>query len=53
MPNYLVELNGESREVYAVEAESAESARDLWSSGELVVSEAYGMDVVVVREDDE
>ena len=52
MPDYLVELTGECREVYAVEAESAEEARANWMDGHLVNSEAMGMSVHSVREDD-
>jgi hypothetical protein len=49
---YLVELRGESREVYYVEADSAEEARKNWMHGSLQVSEAYGMEVESIREDD-
>lgn len=51
MPDYLVELTGDLREVYAVEAASAEEARENWMDGHLVNSEAQGMSVYSVRED--
>lgn len=51
MPHYLVELTGDVREVYAVEADSAEDARANWIDGDLVNSEAQGMSVYSVRED--
>ena len=52
MPYYLVELTGDCREVYSVEAKSAEEARENWIDGHLVNSEAMGMSVYSVREDD-
>ncbi len=53
MKTYRVELCGESREFYAVEAESPEDARENWHNGRLYLSECYGMDVASVEEDDE
>jgi hypothetical protein len=50
--NYLVELRGEVREVYTVEADSEEEAREIWADGILEISEAYGMGVESVRLDD-
>jgi hypothetical protein len=51
MPDYLVELRGEAREVYAVTADSADEAREQWAGGSLYVSEASSMEVYDVRED--
>ena len=48
----VVELAGESREVYVVDAETEAEARERWADGALIVSEASGMGVVSVREDD-
>lgn len=52
MAQYLVELRGEAREVYVVEAESEDDARENWQQGTLDLTECYGMGVESVREDD-
>lgn len=52
MGNYLVEMHGEVREVYAVQAESEAEAIANWSTGELVISEAEGMEFYSLREDE-
>jgi hypothetical protein len=52
MTGYLVTLTGESREVYYVEADSPEEARERWNEGDLVVQESSSMEVDSVREDD-
>ena len=52
MKGYLVELRGESREVYYVEADNEDEARDLWSTGDLQVQECYGMEIESIREDE-
>lgn len=53
MTGYLVTLIGESREVYYVEADSAEQARERWAEdGSLYVQESSSMEVTDVREDD-
>lgn len=52
MTAYMVELRGESREVYTVEADSAEEARERWAHGDLYVSEVSGMEVVSVVVDE-
>jgi hypothetical protein len=49
MAIYEIELLGEAREVYQVEADSEEQARARWADGHLVVSEAYGMSIVGVE----
>ena len=49
---YLVEMHGDVREVYAVDADSPEEAREAWAYGDLVVSEASSMEFYSVREDD-
>ncbi len=49
---YLVETIGEAREVYAVEAESEQDARENWMHGSLQVSEASGMEVESVSLDE-
>ena len=53
MTQYSVEMRGEGREVYIVEAESAEEARANWFDGFLQVSEIYGCEVYAVTKDDE
>lgn len=53
MTSYRVELTGEYREVYIVEADSADEARDNWMNGDLLIGEAFGMDVDSVQEDDD
>jgi hypothetical protein len=52
MTQYLVELRGDVREVYSIEAESADEAAANWHTGHLEISEASGMELVDVREDD-
>lgn len=43
MKRYEVELTGQAREVYSVEAVSPEDAVARWMDGDLVVSESSGM----------
>ena len=50
---YVVELIGESRELYIVEAENEDDARANWSTGWLQLTESIGMDVQSVRLDDD
>ncbi len=50
---WTVEMRGECRELYAVEAETPEEARERWMDGRLTLSEASSMDVYAVREDDQ
>lgn len=53
MTQYAVEMRGESREVYIVEADSPEGAAENWMNGDLYISEVYGGDVVSVTEEKE
>lgn len=53
MPQYRVTMTGESREVYIVEADSADDARDNWQSGFLIVQESSGMDLDSVELDED
>jgi hypothetical protein len=53
MSLYRVELRGESREVYYVDADSPEDASENWHTGQLDISECYGMEVESVEEADE
>jgi hypothetical protein len=48
---YRVELRGEVRELYSVEADNPEEARERWYEGDLFLSEASGMEVYSVEED--
>ena len=50
---YVVELHGQSREVYVVEAESESEARENWMYGHHSLTEAFGMEVTSVRRDDD
>lgn len=52
MPAWLVELRGEAREVFAVEAETEEEARERWYEGHSQVLEASSMEVVSVELDE-
>jgi hypothetical protein len=54
MSEWRVELEGSSREVYIVQADSAKDAAEHWTSGYLWVQESFGMGVVSVapEEDD-
>lgn len=49
---YVVELTGDCREVYIVEAQSEQEARENWMNGHHQVTEAYNMEVASVRLDD-
>lgn len=49
---YRVELRGDSREVYVIEAISEEDARARWHEGSLLVQESFGMAVEEVTLDD-
>ena len=51
MHTYTVTLRGESREVYVIEAENEDDARENWHQGHLDLSECYGMEVEKVEED--
>ena len=51
MTQYRVELTGEASEVYIVEADSEQEARDNWMHGWQQVSECSGMEVVSVQMD--
>ena len=49
---YLVECEGQVREVYAVEAASEHEAMDRWAHGDLVIQEAYSVEPVSAEVDD-
>lgn len=51
MSKWLVECVGDVREVYSVEADSADDAMARWFQGDLVVSEAEGVEPRSARED--
>lgn len=53
MPVYRVEMQGECREVYLVEADSEEDAGSNWAQGCLVVQESIGMDLYSVTLEEE
>ena len=53
MATYRVECKGEVREVYLVEADSADEAMRRWSSGELLVSEASSVEPVFAMNEEE
>lgn len=50
MPTYRVELRGDAREVYYVNATDEDDARANWHTGHLELTECYGMDVDTVEE---
>ena len=50
---FTVEMHGDVRELYEVEAETEQEARERWSDGTLVLSEAYGMWVYSVTDEGE
>jgi hypothetical protein len=52
MTTYRVELRGDVREVYTIEADSAEDAAARWHEGDLYLSEASGMEVLSVEVDE-
>lgn len=52
MTEYKVTLTGEAREVYIVEAESADEAMARWETGWLESTTCFGMDVDSVEEED-
>jgi hypothetical protein len=51
MAEYIVEMRGECREVYIVEADSEAEARENWMNGSLQVQEGSSMEIYDVRED--
>lgn len=51
MPQFMVELHGEVRELYLVEADTAEEAEERWSESPLYLSEASGMEIYSVTEE--
>jgi hypothetical protein len=53
MSLYKVEMRGESREVYYVDADSPEDAAENWHTGQLDVTECYGMEVYTVQQEEE
>jgi hypothetical protein len=50
---WLVEMHGEVRELYSVEADTEENAIEHWSDGVLVLSEASSMEIYSIREEEE
>ena len=52
LSTYLVECEGQVREVYAVEAASEQEAMDRWAHGNLVIQEAYSVEPVSAEVDD-
>lgn len=53
MKTYSVIYEGRVREVYSVEAESAEQAREIWSDFDPVSSEVIDGDIIEVDEDEQ
>ena len=53
MSTYLVECEGQVREVYAVEASSEQEAMDRWATGNLVIQEAYSVEAVSAEPDED
>jgi hypothetical protein len=53
MTTYRVELRGDARELFTVEADSPEEAARRWHEGDSFLLEASGMEVVSVTEEDE
>lgn len=52
MKSYLVEMTGDCREIYYVEANSPEEAAEKWHLGDHGLTEAFGMEVTSVTEED-
>lgn len=53
MAQYRVEMSGEAREVYIVEADTPQQAAEQWSTGYLFVQECSGMGVESVTLDED
>ena len=49
---WTVELRGECREVYVVDADTENEARENWFNGFHQITEAFGMEVESVTRDD-
>lgn len=50
MAQYIVEMEGSVRELYLVDADNAEEAKDKWAdSGEPFLSESFGMEYATVK----
>jgi hypothetical protein len=52
MPTYRVELRGDARELFTIEASSPEDAAERWHEGDSYLLEASGMEVVSVEVDE-
>lgn len=53
MAQYRVEMTGEVREVYLVEADSEQDAMNRWMDGECLVQETLGAEPVSARLEDD
>lgn len=51
MPNFEVEMRGDVREVYIVEAESEADAMERWHEGTCVIQETQGVVPISAREE--
>lgn len=50
MPGFEVTMRGEACEVYYIEADTEEEAREFWHTGQLVTSENTGMEFDFIEE---
>lgn len=50
MPGFEITMRGESREVYYIEAETEDEAREFWSTGQLMLSENTSMEFDSIEE---
>ena len=50
--NYIVEMHGDVRELYLVQASSREEAQENWADGDLVLAEASSMEYYACWVDD-
>jgi hypothetical protein len=53
MPRFTVEMHGDVRELYEVEADTADEAAENWASGDLYLSETMGVEVYMVIENED
>lgn len=55
MPNFIIEAQGEAREIYSVEAENEDEAREKFESGQIqraYLTEVSSSELVSIEEDD-
>ena len=53
MKEFMVEMHGDVREIYVVQAETAEEAAENWATGDMYLSESSSLELYSVTEDND